>query len=390
MATVRVQRVSANAIRCPRLQGANNAYAGEVPAYSLVKPNAVTGDLLTITRPDADSLSNVVATGPAKIAQSTKGLCSGNWPLPVKYAGAAPAVGDERGTAANSFQLTTGKTGFKVVAVDSGNGVAWVVPTGGTGGVTGLSGTPTVIVSEAGTTGTLTTVLKSDTVAGLLLRKNGTAQAISGLMFGSTSSGIQIQIAVAANEDAERAATAHEYATVEVVPHPGAPGSPDGGLQAKFNAAAYGAAYSPLGSNADGMVVRVSVDAGNVITGRADGLYYDGTPKDHADEHEPGGGDAMAVDAAAATGSLRTLGTSGTSACAGDDSRLSNSRTPTAHNVLSVSHGDTLADSVASGDLMIGNATPKWARLAKGDDGDILVLVSGLPEWTEKVNAVYK
>lgn len=39
----------------------------------------------------------------------------------------------------------------------------------------------------------------------------------------------------------------------------------------------------------------------------------------------------MAVDAAAATGSLRTIGTGALTACAGNDSRLSDSRTPLAH-----------------------------------------------------------
>ena len=53
------------------------------------------------------------------------------------------------------------------------------------------------------------------------------------------------------------------------------------------------------------------------------------TPTAHATSHQPGGSDAMSVDAAAATGSLRTLGTSATSACAGNDSRLSDSRAPT-------------------------------------------------------------
>lgn len=36
----------------------------------------------------------------------------------------------------------------------------------------------------------------------------------------------------------------------------------------------------------------------------------------------------------------------------------------TAHNLLSATHGDTLTDSVVLGDVMVGNATPKWARLA--------------------------
>lgn len=46
------------------------------------------------------------------------------------------------------------------------------------------------------------------------------------------------------------------------------------------------------------------------------------TPTAHASSHQPGGGDAMAVDAAAGTGSLRTLGTGATNACAGNDARL--------------------------------------------------------------------
>jgi hypothetical protein len=55
------------------------------------------------------------------------------------------------------------------------------------------------------------------------------------------------------------------------------------------------------------------------------------TPTSHASTHNAGGGDALAIDAAAATGSLRTLGTFSTSACAGNDSRLSDARIPTSH-----------------------------------------------------------
>jgi len=35
-----------------------------------------------------------------------------------------------------------------------------------------------------------------------------------------------------------------------------------------------------------------------------------------------------------------------------------------AHDVLSATHGDTLVDSVLDGDVLIGNVTPKWSRLA--------------------------
>jgi hypothetical protein len=41
-------------------------------------------------------------------------------------------------------------------------------------------------------------------------------------------------------------------------------------------------------------------------------------PGDHNAQHEPSGGDTMAVDAAAGTGSLRTLGTGATQAAAGN------------------------------------------------------------------------
>ena len=37
---------------------------------------------------------------------------------------------------------------------------------------------------------------------------------------------------------------------------------------------------------------------------------------------------------------------------------------PLAHNILSAYHGDTLADNVVDGDIIIGNVTPKWSRLA--------------------------
>ena len=52
-----------------------------------------------------------------------------------------------------------------------------------------------------------------------------------------------------------------------------------------------------------------------------------GTPAAHASTHNVGGGDTLAIDAASGTGSLRTLGTSATSACAGNDARLSDNRT---------------------------------------------------------------
>lgn len=46
---------------------------------------------------------------------------------------------------------------------------------------------------------------------------------------------------------------------------------------------------------------------------------------------------------------------------------------PTAvHNILSASHGDTTAASVARGDIMYGDSTPKWTRKAIGGSGQVL------------------
>jgi hypothetical protein len=54
-----------------------------------------------------------------------------------------------------------------------------------------------------------------------------------------------------------------------------------------------------------------------------------------------------------------------------------------AHNLLSISHGDTLTDTVMAGDLIFGNATPKWARLPKGTDGQTLNIFNGYPTWVD-------
>jgi hypothetical protein len=99
------------------------------------------------------------------------------------------------------------------------------------------------------------------------------------------------------------------------------------------------------------------------------------SPTIHASTHKNGGTDEVATatpgaaaipkadssgkldswvtaDAAAATSSLRKLGTSATSACAGNDSRLSDSRTPSAHASTHAAAGSdavTLAQSQVTG-----------------------------------------
>lgn len=68
----------------------------------------------------------------------------------------------------------------------------------------------------------------------------------------------------------------------------------------------------------------------------------------HAASHNAGGGDALVIDAVAGTGSLRTLGTAATAACAGNDARLSDARTPTAH---ATSHKSGGGDAVKLDEL---------------------------------------
>ena len=45
---------------------------------------------------------------------------------------------------------------------------------------------------------------------------------------------------------------------------------------------------------------------------------------------------------------------------------------PAAHDILSLSHGDTLAAAVSQGSLVYGNGTPKWAELVIGGAGTLL------------------
>jgi len=54
---------------------------------------------------------------------------------------------------------------------------------------------------------------------------------------------------------------------------------------------------------------------------------------------------------------------------------------PMPHNLFSADHPDTVVGSPASGDIIYANATPKWTKLAKGDDDKVLTLKSGLPSW---------
>src|SRR5262249_53208502 len=107
-------------------------------------------------------------------------------------------------------------------------------------------------------------------------------------------------------------------------------------------------------------------------------------PTAHAATHQPGGTDAMAVDAAAATGSLRTLGTGAHQAAAGNDTRFTDSRPPsgTAGGDLSGSYPNPQIGSgvIVNADIATAAAIGV-AKLAAGTNGQVLTTVSGAPAW---------
>jgi hypothetical protein len=92
---------------------------------------------------------------------------------------------------------------------------------------------------------------------------------------------------------------------------------------------------------------------------------------------------ALASDAAAGTASRRTLGTSATSACAGNDARLSDTRTPAAASVTLA----TLATTVSA--FHIGATAPATPKEGQGwykdDTNETFVNIgtSGAPIWKQ-------
>ena len=51
------------------------------------------------------------------------------------------------------------------------------------------------------------------------------------------------------------------------------------------------------------------------------------------------------------------------------------------HELLSVTHTDSLVSAATAGDIVFANATPKWDDLAIGASNEILRVSGGLPDW---------
>jgi hypothetical protein len=114
--------------------------------------------------------------------------------------------------------------------------------------------------------------------------------------------------------------------------------------------------------------------AGTVAQGN-DARFSDArSPTAHHATHEPGGSDAMAVDAAAATGSLRTLGAGAAQACGGTDARLSDARTPTAH---AASHFSDGSDKTISATAATPATTGAMTVPMPSGDGVITITPTG-------------
>jgi hypothetical protein len=135
--------------------------------------------------------------------------------------------------------------------------------------------------------------------------------------------------------------------------------------------AAKAAQYAPSGQFWAGTTVPLIRALAEAVAVAIDLFAGGGGP--HASSHEPGGADTMDVDAAAGTGSLRTIGTGALAACAGNDSRLSDARTPLTH---SHAPADVTGTAVIDSDARLSDARTPTAHATshKSGGGDAIKL----------------
>lgn len=95
----------------------SNAAAEVIPPHALLRVTGNDADgLLTVAKPNADSLPYLLVNGPLPIAVGATGLATFDEPTPVSYDDAhTPAAGDTWGSANGSWLLTHGKTGWRVM-----------------------------------------------------------------------------------------------------------------------------------------------------------------------------------------------------------------------------------------------------------------------------------
>lgn len=124
-----------------------------------------------------------------------------------------------------------------------------------------------------------------------------------------------------------------------------------------------GFTLSPASGQTPGLVVGTCGSSTTVgLCALTAGMIPPLTPAPHQATHEPGGTDPLAVDAPAGTGSLRTLGTGAQQAAAGNDARLSDARTPTAHTHAAADITSGIFDPAR-----LASGTPSGTTFVAGD-----------------------
>ncbi len=127
------------------LEVLNNSATNWIPSWSLARVVSTdyTNGVLTVDQPNADSMTQVVLTGPVAIPPSAYGAATYDFPAWASYnpSDGTPSVDDQWGAGNGSWTLRKNKTGFWVIGVDSGNSRAMVLPAtttpgGGGGGST--------------------------------------------------------------------------------------------------------------------------------------------------------------------------------------------------------------------------------------------------------------
>lgn len=134
------------------------------------------------------------------------------------------------------------------------------------------------------------------------------------------------------------------------------------------------------GGDASGLLESLVV---NTWGGQTKAQVVEGSPPQaHAASHEPGGSDEILgitdaqvaggnKDGLGATPSMRTLGTAALQACAGNDSRLSDARPPTAHHASHEPGGSDALTSLTDASFALANkdgaaGTPSLRTLGSG------------------------
>jgi len=107
-----------------------------IPPFSLVQGAGGTkGEGLSLIKPVLADLNHYGASGATEIATGKRGEVTWDYPFWIKYTGGAPSANDIVGPGAASFTVSTSGTGYKVIQVDAGSSLVWIIPFREGGGI---------------------------------------------------------------------------------------------------------------------------------------------------------------------------------------------------------------------------------------------------------------